>query len=285
MRRLATRAIPAAVILGILLGWTPRSRDVGQTLATGFTRPLVEFWSYLAGTASGVFRSILPGGRSPAAESRELAARLRETEAKLAETDAVRRENNQLRLAQALPKRPDWRAVVAEVIARDPVTWNRGFRIGRGTDHGVAVGSVVLNGRFVVGRISHASKASATVDTIGTPACKLSVVLADGGSVGVLWGRSREHWRGPPECTVNFLPKDVQPAEGELVVTSGLGGSVPDGLVVGRISGPASVREGTHASVPILPAASFRRMAIVTVLSPSDPPPPSLIHPAKGFTT
>ena len=271
MRRLATRAIPAIVIIGILLGWTPRGRQAGQTAAGGMTRPFIEVWNRLAGGAMGLIRTVLPSAKSPVAEARDLAAKLREAEAKLAETDALRRENNQLRLAQALPRRQGWRAVVAEVIARDPVTWNRGFRIGRGTENGVVVGSVVLNGRYVLGRVAHAGKASATVDTIGTPGCKLSVVLTDSGSVGVLWGKSREQWRGPPECTVNFLPKDVQAAEGELVVTSGLGGTVPDGLLVGRASSAPKIREGTHASVAILPAASFRRVSFVTVLSPTTP--------------
>ena len=240
-----------------------------QTVAAGVTGPFAQFCNRVGGTISDLFRSLIPGTRGPAAEARRLAAKLREAEAKLAEVDAVRRENNQLRLAQALPERPGWRAVVADVVARDPVTWNRGFRIGRGTDHGVAVGSVVLNGRYVIGRVSHATKASATVDTIGAPACKLSVILADSGSVGVLWGKSREQWRGPPECTVNFLPKDVQAADGELIITSGLGGTVPHGLVVGRVSGTVTIHEGTHASVPLLPTASFRRMGIVTVLAPA----------------
>ncbi len=211
---------------------------------------------------------LIPGGQSTAEEARDLAAKLREAEAKLAETDAVRRENNELRLAMTLAPRPGWKAVVAEVIARDPVTWNRGFRIGRGSDDGIAVGNVVLNGRYVMGRVAEVGKASARVDTIGNRACKLSVVLADGSVVGVLWGRSQLHWREAPDCTVNFLPKDCQPAANELVLTSGLGGTVPDGLVVGRVSGRPVLQEGTHVSVDIQPAASFRRMSFVTVLCP-----------------
>jgi len=92
------------------------------------------------------------------------------------------------------------------------------------------------------------------------------VVLADGGSVGVLWGRGQLHWREAPECTVNYLPKDITPAADGLVLTSGLGGMVPDGLIVGRVSGPALLQEGTHAYVRIQPAASFRRTSFVTVL-------------------
>jgi rod shape-determining protein MreC len=211
----------------------------------------------------------VPGRKSAAAEARELAAKLREAEAMLAETDAIRRENNELRLAASLSERPGWRAVVAEVIARDPVTWNRGFRIGKGSDDGLAVGNVVLAGRHVLGRLSEVGKASAQVETIGTPGCKLSVVLVDSSSVGVLWGQSHQQWRGPPLCTVNYLPKDTKAAENELVVTSGLGGTVPEGLVIGRVSGPVRIEEGTHASISILPAASFRRVNFVTILCPA----------------
>jgi rod shape-determining protein MreC len=271
MRRLVTRTIPVAIIVGLLLAWTPRARQQGQLVAGGMTRPLIEAWNRLTATVGSLFGGLVPGRKSAAAEARDLAAKLREAEAKLAETDALRRENNQLRLQLALPKRPGWRGVVAEVIARDPVTWNRGFRIGRGTDDGIVVGGVVLSGRYVLGRVSAAGKASALVETVGTPGCKLSVVLTDSGSVGVLWGRSRQQWRGPPECTINYLPKDVSAAKDELVVTSGLGGTVPDGLVVGRVSGPVKIEEGTHASVRILPAASFRRVNFVTVLCPTKP--------------
>lgn len=269
MRRLATRIIPAAVVVGILVAWTPRVRQTGQTAAGGVTRPFVESWQRLATGVSGAFGGLLPGRRSAAEEARDLATKLREAEARLAETDALRRENNELRLALALPPHPGWRAVVAEVIARDPVTWNRGFRIGRGSDDGIVVGSVVLNGHFVLGRVAEVGKASARVDTIGNRACRLSVVLADGGSVGVLWGRAQLHWREAPECTVNYLPKDIAPAADGLVLTSGLGGTVPDGLIVGRVSGPAMLQEGSHAYVHIQPAASFRRTSFVTVLCPT----------------
>jgi len=271
MRRLATRILPATLVVGLLLAWTPHGRQAGRTAAGGMTRPFVESWNRVSAEAGSLFGWILPGRQSAAEEVRALSAALREAEARLAETDALRRENNELRLALAQPPRPEWRAVAAEIIARDPATWNRGFRIGRGTADGIVVGSVVLHGRFVLGRVIEAGKASAQVDTIGNYSCKLSVMLADSGAVGVLWGGGRERWREAPECTVNYLPKDISPAMNELVLTSGLGGMVPDGLVVGRVAGPPRLHEGAHASIPIQPAASFRRMNFVVVLCPVVP--------------
>lgn len=271
MPRIVSRIIPATLVVALLLAWTPRGRRTGQMVAGGMTRPFVESWNRALAETASLFAWFLPGRQSAVEESRELAAALREAEARLAETDALRRENNELRLALAQQPRSGWRAVVAEVVARDPATWNRGFRISRGTDDGIVVGSVVLHGRFVLGRVAEAGRSSARVDTIGNRSCRLSVVLADGGAVGVLWGGGRDHWRDAPICTVNYLPKDISPALNELVLTSGLGGMVPDGLVVGRVSGPPQLHEGSHASVPIHPAASFRRMSFVTVLCP-DPP-------------
>ncbi|MDX9981220.1 MAG: rod shape-determining protein MreC [Lentisphaeria bacterium] len=272
MKRLATRLLPILLVAGLLLAWTPGGRQAGQTAAGAVTRPFVESWNRVSAETASLLGWVLPGRQSATEEVRALTAALREAEAKLAEVDALRRVYNELRLVLAQAPRTEWRAVAAEVIARDPATWNRGFRIGRGTDHGIVAGSVVMHGRFVLGRVAEAGKASARVDTIGNHSCKLSVALADSGAVGVLWGGGKLHWRAAPECTVNYLPKDVAPALNELVLTSGLGGMVPDGLVVGRVAGPATLHEGAHTSVPIQPAASFRRMNFVVVLSPRESP-------------
>jgi rod shape-determining protein MreC len=268
MRHVTTKLIPLLVVIALLLAWIPRGRPAGQAAAGAMTRPFVESWNRVSTETASLFGGILPGTKSASDEVRELTAALREAEMRLAESDALRRENNELRLASALPPRPQWRAVVAEVIARDPATWNRGFRIGRGTDDGIVEGSVVMHGRFVLGRVAEAGKASARVDTIGNRSCKLSVILAESGAVGVLWGEGRQHWRDAPECTVNYLPKDISPVPNELVLTSGLGGMVPDGLPVGRVAGPVKLHEGAHASVPLQPAAGFRRMSFVVVLCP-----------------
>ena len=45
-----------------------------------------------------------------------------------------------------LPPPPDWKLTVAPVIARDPASWNRRFRIGKGANDGIFPGAAVMAG-------------------------------------------------------------------------------------------------------------------------------------------
>ncbi|MFA4945367.1 MAG: rod shape-determining protein MreC [Lentisphaeria bacterium] len=178
-----------------------------------------------------------------------------------------------------MPAPPAWRLAVAPVIARDPYTWNRRFRIGKGALHGITLGAAVLAGNQVIGRIHELSARSAVVATLADPACKLSVHLPGSNAVGILAGRADQHWHEPPFCLVTFLPRDADYQPGDYVLTSGLGDAVPAGLPVGRVmpfpdGASKRIASAAYAELLVRPGADFAGFRDVAVLVPLPPPAP-----------
>jgi cell shape-determining protein MreC len=211
---------------------------------------------------------------------RERVVQLEEENAQLrleiAQCRPVAEENAELRQLLELGPGPEWRCIAAPVIAWDPLSWGRRFRIGKGTDDGIRVGAVVLAGRAVVGRIADAGGSTAMVVTIADPACRLSVRFRDSGAVGILAGRAPDWQTARPLCLVDYIEHDGTPAVAEPVETSGLSQQTPAGLRVGRLT-PWGADEvlhvvaGNYARAKVRPAGDLRGVRHVTVAVPNQP--------------
>lgn len=242
----------------------------------GFVAPLLWARALAAeAVVSGADR-VLPLKASERTHLRDVEARLRDAELELRTVKATQEENRELRALLDLPVSAGWQRVAAPVVVRDPVTWNRRFRIGKGSAHGVREGAIVLAGSDVVGRVAEVSRSTALVLTVADPACKLSVRLPQTGATGVLSGRLTQKWHGVPLCLINYLPRDKVYDSGEVVVTSGLGGPVPPGIRVGHVipwdtGEPARIVKTAYVQVLMRPTARFDALRHVGVLCPVAP--------------
>ena len=271
MRTVFTRV--AAVLFAVLLLslWlSSAERGVARSVASGLTTPFMRLWG---GFSERLWASVATWmGQGPEARLRQVQSELTRLRLNASEVEELRRQNHDLRAYYGLPPRPGWRVVLAEIVARDPATWTRGFRIDRGSNDGIVAGAVVLADAYVIGRVTEVLPGSATVLTVAARGCRLSVVLEGSKNTGILEGGGGGRWLQAPECMVDFLPRETTVAAGELVWTSGLGGTVPGGLVVGRViprpDEDAPVLElvqGAHGRVRLAPLASFGRLSFVAV--------------------
>ena len=228
-----------------------------RNAATGCMRP---FLALKAQTAAQVAASLTSAEQSRLESSKRVEQNLR---VQIAAAKNAVAENTELRTYLHLSPPPVWRVVVAPVIARDPVTWNRRLRIGKGSADGLRVGAVALNGNQVIGRIAELTPHTALVVTIADTSCRLSVTVGLKNATGILHGRVDQKWQQAPVCMATYLPRDAVFAAGDVVVTSGLGGAVPAGLPVGRLiaweaDGRVSrITDSAYADLLIRPGADF----------------------------
>lgn len=201
----------------------------------------------------------------------ELLNQLHEAELTLAQVAQLKEELRELREFYHMNPPRGWRIVPAEILSRDPLTWNRGFLINRGSEHGLRVGNGVLSGERIIGRITECHGQSATVTTVAAQGCRISVTIEAEGITGLLWGEGVTSWRGAPRCAVHFLPCDIEIHAGDLVWTSGLSDSIPGGLIVGRVRDADGVPElaivdSSYAKVQVEPLAEFDAVRYVGVI-------------------
>jgi rod shape-determining protein MreC len=103
---------------------------------------------------------------------------------------------------------------------------------------------------------------------------KASVRFEQEGSFGVLHGGGVSlrgaHKLGvfcaPLPFQVDYVRKDLAIRPGETVTTSGLGGTFPAGLVVGRVTGVAADETGLYQIAEVTPAADLARLREVLVV-------------------
>lgn len=225
----------------------------------GSVQPFLRLWQgVLEGLRQGVVRAT--AGRS---RETELRLRVEELEAQLALARRSAAEGEELR----------WQFVAASVVARDPVSWGRRFRLNRGRLHGIVAGAAVVAGGGVVGRVSECGTATCEVTTLLDPACRLSVLVGSGDGAGIVSGRAGAQQEGEPACVVTFLPAEFDCEPDTVVVTSGLGTRIPGGLVVGTVRAPAGgpvvgVVDKTYGEVGVRPQARIARVAHVVVVCP-----------------
>ena len=193
--------------------------------------------------------------------ARQLAAATRER-ARLATENAllneVAEENGRLRALLSLPGRTGYEPVFAEVLTRSVATWRERFVINRGEEDGIAPGDLVVapdrTGRPVVaGRIKEVSKHTATVITLYSDECHLSVMLTTSRLCGAL--ELGVYSRRP---IIQYLPADGTYAEGETVATSGISSHTPHGILIGSVvrnaaGHVATIRDQMFAEVEVKP--------------------------------
>jgi rod shape-determining protein MreC len=153
----------------------------------------------------------------------------------------------------------------AQIIGVDPSSWFRTIVIDRGTKHGVKRGMPVVSPEGIVGYVLQTSSHSA----------KILLVIDFNSSVDALIQRSRAkgvvEGNGESLCRLKYAPRtqDIQP--GDTVVTSGLGGRYPKGLLVGKISKVDKKSYGLFQQAEIVPSVDFAKLEEVFVITETQP--------------
>jgi rod shape-determining protein MreC len=160
--------------------------------------------------------------------------RLREQNAELrrqiAELQAAGQDNLALRQALDFQRTYGHSMVAAQVVGRGPDGFSLTVEIDRGTDDGVRPGMVVASGAGLVGRVLEAAPHAAIVQTLADPQSRVSGYLAKSGLEGTVMG-------GPENLQMQINPRfGATPAAGDWVLTSGVGGGYPRGLLIAQVA-------------------------------------------------
>lgn len=204
-----------------------------------------------------------------------------------AENENLRRDNSRLRseLLEAkrgaaeslrLQKLLDLRnAVASETISARVVSIDTSpyFRVARVMlDRGegsLTRGMPVITPEGVVGRIDRVAGNTADIQLAVDPRFALDVFLPRTRSRGILRGKAGQNGY---RSVVEYLARGNEVQQGDLVVTSGLGGNFPRDLPVGRIT-KLNSGSGLHQEVEVTPDVDFVRLSeVLVVIAPAPAP-------------
>lgn len=165
------------------------------------------------------------------------------------------------------------RAVAARVIGDDTTGLSRTLILSQGSSSGLRRDMAVISTEGVVGKlIAVAPNAS-------------RVLLIDDHNSGLDAFDQRSRARGivagllNGELTMKYVDRTEDVKPGDSVVTSGMDGIFPRGLLVGQITRVSQEGPGLFLNVDIRPAADFRKLEQVLILTQK---PPELAPDIKG---
>lgn len=205
---------------------------LGSTLRNA-TGPVTEGVLKAAGGVQGVWDNYV-NLRSVREESQKLREQLDKSATEHARFAELYQENQRLRELldmKAQPAFPQGRvARVISVLNSGPL--QRALMIDRGLGDGITRGWVAVYRGMLVGRVTEVAGGNAEVMTLFDPESGVGVRHQLDRYTGVLRGGNQ----GPAELTrLMFVPRDTQVAVGDPLVTSGLDGAFPPGLLVGFV--------------------------------------------------
>lgn len=201
---------------------------------------------------------------------KKLQQELLDLELRIGTMKALHTENARLRAELRLRPFPGWQPVRAEILLRDPAFWDYSFVVDKGSSDGIVPGAIVTVGGAVAGRVREVNRHSARVDTILSPTCQFSVVLDGSDHTGIIRGARGTNGKSDYRCEINFLPLDIDPNPDHLVMTSGLGGTMPGGIPVGTIVPVNGLLktdiDHARSMAFLLPRANLQKINFVTIL-------------------
>jgi rod shape-determining protein MreC len=193
--------------------------------------------------------------------------RLREENRRLlswqAEAARLSVQNRELRDMLNIPtveRAPAW--TTARVVGDAGAPFVHNLLIDAGAERGVRKGMAAVTPQGMVGRVVSVGSRSGRVLLITDYNSKIPVVVERSGEHAVMEGDNG------PEPGLRFLPMNASFQVGDLVLTSGDGGLIPPGLLIGRISGVDKRKVSVRAF------ADWSRLDYVSVLLYDGLPPP-----------
>jgi rod shape-determining protein MreC len=131
--------------------------------------------------------------------------------------------------------RGDLKLLPANIIGRSITGYLRTIIIDRGQKDGLKSGQAIVSQGYLVGTVKEVMEDTSEVKLITDYNSLVPVILQESRGTGLLRG-------GLVGLTVEDIPLNINIKSGEQVITSGLGGDIPFGILVGKVTNIISTK-------------------------------------------
>jgi rod shape-determining protein MreC len=216
-----------------------------------------SFFGYHAGRIGSFLGSI---GRLKQENERLLEENI-DLKAEVAALADVSRENAALRTERGLAPYAQFELKAAEVMGRDDVSSGGAILLNVGELAGIRKGMAVVVGKgTLIGRVVETTPLASRVLLLSDSASAVNAVAGATEARGVVRG---EYGLG---LTLDMVLQSETLREGDEVITSGLGGEVPRGLLIGTITRVESSTDRLFQYATIASPIRFDRVRFVSVI-------------------
>ncbi len=192
--------------------------------------------------------------------------------------DQYREENQRLRKLLDSPFVRDEKKVVTEVMAVDSSPYRHQVVIDKGHTDGVYLGQPVINEKGIVGQVTfvgaHNSRVLLLVDSNNSIPVQvirndIRVIASGNGDIDSIY--------------LEHIPLSTDVQQGDLLVTSGLGGVYPEGYPVAYVSDVDNDNRRQFATITAKPVVEFDRLRYLLLIWPNEDRQMQVKEAVEGF--
>ena len=156
---------------------------------------------------------------------------------------------------------PENQYVASAVIGRDPSPFMHYVIIDHGSDSGIRHGMPVVTDQGLVGRVDAVTAKAARVQLITDPGSVINVKMESLGVDAQLSGSLTG------EINLQMVPQELDFKPGEIILSSGLGGTYPTNLLVGQVISVINRETDLFQSGVVQPVVDFGNLNAVLVIT------------------
>lgn len=212
-------------------------------------------------------------------ENQVLKSHLDEYAALQVEVNDLRKQNEELKGSlEVKDNLYNYTVRTALIIHRSPDRWNEFIGINKGSQNGIEEDMAVMTSKGLIGKVHEVSQFSSTIQLLTDQdrTNRISATVDNETSIyGFIEGIQEE--TGYLKFTKISIDAEIE--EGQLVVTSGLGGIFPAGLLIGEVVSFDTDEFGLTQTAYVQPSADFNRLDYVLIIERETPSIESDINP------
>lgn len=178
----------------------------------------------------------------------------------LSDAEEYRQEAERLRGLLDMKQVSGVTGPTARIVGRSNNAWDQSVVINLGADDGVTPGMTIMGATGVVGQVSRTAPHTSTVRLLTDPNSGAAVMIQSSRKDGIVRGTAGGM------LMLEDLDEDVIPEVGDVIVTSGLGGSYERGLIVGSVVSVNKTASNPTGTILVNPNDSAKVLEEVIVV-------------------
>lgn len=266
-RRLVVLILLTALML-IVIGLTKDRTEfsIVEKAILDFTAPVQKVFTGISNYARNSWRGVA-GIKKVRAQKESLAIEVRQLRDENRHLKEERLENQRLRQVLDFREKAPYQTVAAQVIGRSVDNWFGFITLDKGSTDGLNKGMAVITVNGLVGQVTMVTQNTAQVLLILDQNSAVSALIQETRENGIVEGVTKHDGL----LVMGGLPRDAKVKKGDHVLSSGLGGIFPKGLIIGRVVKVEKEAYGIAQRALVASAENFNLLEEVLVITNNKP--------------
>ncbi|WP_227429923.1 rod shape-determining protein MreC [Psychrobacter sp. I-STPA6b] len=258
--RKTAAALLVAVVFMLLDSKNPDWFEPIRSTSHAAMQPIYQF-SAIPNFVNHWQKGVLSSKESLRRENVQLQTQLMHAQAKLQQQDYILAQNARLQGILSTTKPDQYTLNLAQVIGTDTNPLKQIVVLNKGSRDGVRVGQTAIDEHGVLGQIINVYPNTSRLLLISDEQQSVAVTVKRTGQRAVVTGQGT-----PDTLKLDYIFKTADVRVGDELVSSGLGGRVPPGYRVGRVSYIDPQQNDNFMNIRVKPAANFVDSSFVLIL-------------------